>query len=46
MSNLYDPKDKGFSAQMSAVDRCQVVMLRDLAVLAAEGRLILKGGMT
>ena len=45
MSNLYDPKDKGFSAQMSAVDRCQVVMLRDLAALAAEGRLILKGGM-
>ena len=45
MSNLYDPKDKGFSERISAVDRCQVAMLRDLATLAVEGRLILKGGM-
>lgn len=44
MSNLYDPSDRGFSKTLSAVDRCQIAMLRELAHANA-GRLILKGGM-
>lgn len=44
MSILYDPKDRGFSEALSAIDRCQIAMVRELANLA-DGRLILKGGM-
>jgi len=44
MSILYDPKDRGFSEAMSAIDRCQIAMLRELAN-STDGRLILKGGM-
>lgn len=44
MSNLYDPKDRGFSEALSAIDRCQIAMVRELANSTA-GRLILKGGM-
>jgi len=44
MSILYDPNDRGFSPALSAIDRCQVAMLRELAH-AHEARLILKGGM-
>lgn len=44
MSILYDPKSRGFSEALSAIDRCQVAMVRELAH-ATDGRLILKGGM-
>ena len=44
MAILYDPKDRGFSDALSAVDRCQIAMLRELAQTTG-GRLILKGGM-
>jgi hypothetical protein len=44
MSILYDPKERGFSEAFSAIDRCQIAMVRELAN-AADGRLILKGGM-
>ena len=44
MSSLYDPKDRGFPEALSAIDRCQIAMLRELAQ-STEGRLILKGGM-
>lgn len=44
MSNLYDPKDRGFSEALSAIDRCQIAMVRELAN-STDGRLILKGGM-
>lgn len=44
MSILYDPKDRGFSDAMSAIDRCQIAMVRELAN-STDGRLILKGGM-
>lgn len=44
MSILYDPKDRGFSEAMSAIDRCQIAMVRELAN-STDGRLILKGGM-
>ncbi|MEI8326436.1 MAG: nucleotidyl transferase AbiEii/AbiGii toxin family protein [Betaproteobacteria bacterium] len=44
MSILYDPKDRGFTDAMSAIDRCQIAMLRELAN-TTDGRLILKGGM-
>lgn len=45
MSILYDPKDRGFSEAMFAIDRCQIAMVRELAN-STDGRLILKGGMT
>lgn len=44
MSILYDPKDRGFSEALSAIDRCQIAMVRELAN-STDGRLILKGGM-
>lgn len=44
MSILYNPKDRGFSDAMSAIDRCQIAMVRELAN-STDGRLILKGGM-
>lgn len=44
MSILYDPKDRGFSPALSAIDRCQIAMLRELAN-STDGRLVLKGGM-
>lgn len=44
MSTLYDPKDRGFPEALTAIDRCQIAMLRELAN-STEGRLILKGGM-
>ena len=44
MSSLYDPKDRGFPEALSAIDRCQIAMLRELAH-STGGRLILKGGM-
>jgi predicted nucleotidyltransferase component of viral defense system len=44
MSNIYDPQDRGFSEALSAIDRCQIAMLRELAN-ATDGRLVLKGGM-
>lgn len=44
MSILYDPKDRGFSDALSAIDRCQIAMVRELAN-STDGRLILKGGM-
>ena len=44
MSILYDPKDRGFSEALSLIDRCQIAMLRELAI-STEGRLVLKGGM-
>lgn len=44
MSTLYDPKDKGFSEALSAIDRCQIAMVRELAQ-STDGRLVLKGGM-
>ena len=44
MSTLYDPKDRGFSEALSAIDRCQIAMVRELAN-STDGRLILKGGM-
>lgn len=44
MAILYDPKDRGFSEALSAVDRCQIAMLRELAQTTGV-RLILKGGM-
>jgi predicted nucleotidyltransferase component of viral defense system len=44
MSDLYDPKDRGFSEALSTIDRCQIAMLRELAS-ATDGRLVLKGGM-
>lgn len=42
MTAIYDPREKGFPETMFLIDRCQVVMLRELA---GEGRLILKGGL-
>lgn len=44
MSILYDPKNRGFSEALSAIDRCQIAMVRELAN-STQGRLILKGGM-
>lgn len=44
MSILYDPKDRGFPEALSALDRCQIAMLRELAH-STDGRLVLKGGM-
>jgi predicted nucleotidyltransferase component of viral defense system len=44
MTILYDPKDRGFGDAMSAIDRCQIAMVRELAH-TTDGRLILKGGM-
>ncbi len=44
MSYLYDPKDRGFSEALSAIDRCQIAMVRELAN-STDGRLVLKGGM-
>ncbi len=44
MSNLDDPRDLGFSAALSVIDRCQIAMLREVAH-ANDGRLVLKGGM-
>ena len=29
MSSLYDPKDRGFPEALSAIDRCQIAMLRE-----------------
>lgn len=45
MSILYDPKDRGFSEAMSAIDRCQIAMVRELAN-STDGRPTLKGEMT
>lgn len=44
MSYLYDPKERSFSEVLSAIDRCQIATLRELAN-STDGRLILKGGM-
>lgn len=44
MSILYDPQNRGFSEAFSAIDRCQIAMVRELAN-STDGRLILKGGM-
>ncbi len=44
MSNLYDPKDRGFAEALSVIDRCQIAMLRELAI-STHGRLVLKGGL-
>ncbi len=44
MARLYTPSEKGFSAQLEAIDRCQVGLLRELASHHG-ARLILKGGM-
>ncbi len=44
MSILYDPHSLGFTEALSAIDRAQIAMLRELAN-ATDGRLILKGGM-
>lgn len=45
MTILYDPKSQGFNESMSSIDRAQVAMLRELASLSTDGRLILKGGL-
>lgn len=44
MARLYTPSENGFSAQLEAIDRCQVALLRELASHHG-ARLILKGGM-
>ena len=44
MSDLYDPKNRRFSEALSAIDRCQIAMVRELAN-STDGKLILKGGM-
>jgi len=41
---LYDPTTEGFSPRMCAIDRCQMGLLRELAV-HYDSRLFLKGGM-
>jgi hypothetical protein len=41
---LYDPKNRGFPEAMSLIDRCQIAMLRELAI-STDGCLVLKGGM-
>lgn len=43
MSNLDDPKSRGFPESFTTIDRVQVAMLRALA--SADARLVLKGGM-
>jgi len=44
LSILCNPKDRGFSEALCAIDRCQIAMVCELAH-ASDGRLILKCGM-
>ena len=44
MSALYSPSEKGFDERLTAIDRCQVSLLREI-VSQYGPRLILKGGM-
>ena len=44
MGTLYSPGQRGFDSRFTAVDRCQVTLLRELTAQHAD-RLILKGGM-
>jgi len=44
MATLYSPGQRGFDKRFTAVDRCQVTLLRELTAQHAD-RLILKGGM-
>jgi len=45
MTTLYDPATLGFSARLTAIDRCQIFLLRAIGLQFGPGRLILKGGM-
>jgi len=44
MAALYSPREHGFDARLTLVDRCQVALLRELGAQHGD-RLILKGGM-
>ncbi len=44
MSALYSPSEKGFDDRLTAIDRCQVALLREI-VGQYGPRLVLKGGM-
>lgn len=44
MSALYSPSEKGFDERLTAIDRCQVALLREI-VGQYGSRLVLKGGM-
>lgn len=43
-TNLYSPRDVGFSSEKHAIDRCQVALLRAISQMAG-ARLVVKGGM-
>lgn len=45
MTAIYNPSDKGFDPRFTAVDRCQIALLREVQDDYGKGRLILKGGM-
>ena len=45
MTTLYDPATLGFSPRLTAIDRCQVFLMRAVGLQFGSGRLILKGGM-
>ncbi len=44
MAALYSPTERGFDDRLTAIDRCQVALLREI-VNQYGGRLTLKGGM-
>lgn len=44
MGTLYSPGRRGLDARFTAIDRCQVTLLRELTAQHAD-RLVLKGGM-
>lgn len=44
MTTIYSPKEKGFSDALHHVDRCQVILLREIAFVM-QNRMVLKGGM-
>ena len=44
MAALYSPSERGFDERLTAIDRCQVALLREV-VGQYGGRLTLKGGM-
>lgn len=44
MTTIYSPSERGFDERLSAIDRCQVALLREI-IGQYGGRLTLKGGM-
>ena len=44
MSAIYSPTEKGFDERLTAIDRCQVALLREIVGQYGQ-RLVLKGGM-